>query len=61
MKKHIITEEEYGIIKELAKKNKNKRVDKRLQVILLRYEGLTDEKIGEKLGYQGRDCISTGN
>ena len=51
MKKHIITEEEYGRIKELAKKNKHKRVDKRLQVILLRYEGLTDEKIGEKLGY----------
>ena len=51
MKKHIITEEEYGIIRELSKKNKHKRVDKRLQAILLRYEGLTDEKIGEKLGY----------
>jgi transposase len=37
--------------KALAKKNQNKRVDKRLQVILLRYEGLRDSEIGEKLGY----------
>ena len=51
MKKHIITEEEYRVVKKLAKENKHKRVDKRLQVILLRYEGLTDQKIGEKLGY----------
>ena len=50
MKKHIITEEEYGRIKELAKKNKHKRVDKRLQVILLRYEGLTDEKSAKSWG-----------
>src|SRR5690554_6080630 len=46
MKKHIITEEEYRVVKELAKENKHKRVDKRLQVILLRFEGLTDIKIG---------------
>ena len=51
MKKHIITEEEYQEIKKLAKANKNKRVDKRLQVILLRYEGKKDIEIGEKLGY----------
>ena len=44
MKKHIITEEEYRVVKKLAKENKHKRVDKRLQVILLRFEGLTDRK-----------------
>ena len=51
MKTHIITEEEYMQVKELAKSNKNKRVDKRLQVIILRYEGKKDCEIGEKLGY----------
>jgi transposase len=51
MKKHIITEEEYNAAKEASKRNKNKRVDKRLQVILLRYEGKKDIEIGEKLGY----------
>jgi transposase len=51
MKKHIISESEYKEVKELAKKNKLKQVEKRLQVIILRYEGMTDAKIGEKLGY----------
>ena len=51
MKKHIITEEEYIAAKEVAKRNKNKRVDKRLQVILLRYEGKKDIEISERLGY----------
>ena len=51
MKKHIITEEEYQEVKLLAKKNTNKRVDRRLQVILQRYEGKKDIEIGEKLGY----------
>jgi transposase len=51
MKTHIITEIEYETVKELAKKNKLKQVEKRLQVIILRYEGKTDAKIGEKLGY----------
>lgn len=51
MKKHIITEVEYNATKEAAKRNKNKRVDKRLQVILMRYEGKKDREIGEKLGY----------
>jgi transposase len=54
MKKHIITEEEYQAVKEVGKRNKLKRVEKRLQVILLRYEGKKDREIGEKLGYSRR-------
>jgi transposase len=54
MKKHIITQEEYETVKETAAKNKLKRVDKRLQVILLRYEGLKDKEIAEKLDYSGK-------
>jgi transposase len=51
MKKHTITAEEYEEVKELSKRNKNKRVDKRLQAIMLRYEGKKDCEIAEKLGY----------
>lgn len=51
MKKYIITEQEYKAVKEAARKNKHKRVEKRLQVILLRYEGYKDIEISEKLGY----------
>jgi len=51
MKKHIITEEEYNAVKEAIRINKHKRVDKRLQVILMRYEGYKDIEISEKLGY----------
>ena len=51
MKTHIITEAEYEAVQEAVKHNQNKRVDKRLQVILLRYEGKKDVEIGEKLGY----------
>ena len=51
MKKHIITEEEYTAAKEAVRINKHKRVDKRLQAILMRYEGYKDIEISEKLGY----------
>lgn len=51
MKKHIITYEEYKEIKALAKKNKHKGVDRRLQVLILRYEGKKDIEIAEKLNY----------
>ena len=51
MSKHIITEQEYNEIRELVKKNKLKRVDRRLQVIILRYEGKTHQEIADKLGY----------
>lgn len=52
MKKYIITKEEYDEVCELIKANKNKRVDKRLQVIRLRYEGEKDVEIAEKLGFK---------
>ena len=51
MKKHIITEEEYEEIKKESKRNQNKHIDKRLQVLILRYEGKKDREIGEKLDY----------
>lgn len=51
MKKHIITDQEYGIAKKLSKETKLKRVERRLQVIILRYEGLKDIEIAEKLNY----------
>jgi len=51
MKTYHISEAEYEAAKALAKKNQNKRVDKRLQVIILRYEGKKDQEIGDKLGY----------
>ena len=51
MEKIIITQEEYEEVKTLAKSNKNKRVDRRLQVILLSYEGMSDKEIAEKLDY----------
>ena len=51
VKRHVISEAEYEATKANAKANQNKRVDKRLQVILLRYEGKKDVEIGEKLGY----------
>lgn len=46
-----ITSEEYEAVKAAAKKNKHKRTDKKLQVIILRYEGMICEEIGKKLGY----------
>jgi transposase len=51
MKKYQISECEYEAAKALARKNKNKNIEKRLQVIILRYEGLKDLKIAEKTGY----------
>lgn len=51
MSKFIITEEEYNHVKLLAKKNKNKRIDKRLKVIMLRYEGHKNKDIAVITGY----------
>lgn len=51
MKKHIISEDEYEEIKGLSKENEHKWVDKRLRVLLLRFEGESDKKIGEMVGY----------
>jgi len=51
MKVHTITKGEYEAIQALRKQNQNKRIDKRLQVLLLRYEGLADQAIGDKLDF----------
>lgn len=51
MKKHTITEQEYEEIKALEKRNQNKRVSRKLQVLMLRYEGKKDREIAEKLDY----------
>ena len=51
MKKYIITEMEYETVKIAAKKNQNKHIEKRLQTVIMRYEGKKDSEIGEKLGY----------
>ena len=48
MKKHNITEHEYSQVIELSRRNKLKRIDKRLQVIILRYEGMKDKDIAAK-------------
>ena len=45
-----ITEEEIKSIKESEKKTRDKRVSRRLQVLILRYEGKRNPEIGEKLG-----------
>lgn len=50
-KKIKITEEEYKVVKTAAKKNKHKRIDKKLQIIILRYEVITCEEIRKKIGY----------
>ena len=52
MKKHIITKEEYEAAKKMAKRNRHKRVDKRLQVIILRYEGASDAEIAVKTQFK---------
>ena len=49
-----ISEEEYKTIKEAAKRNKNKRVDQKLQVLILRYEGKGNEEIAKQTGYNPR-------
>jgi len=50
MKKEI-TKPEYEASREMSRRNNDKRVEKRLQVIILRYEGKKDREIAEKLDY----------
>ena len=54
MKMIRISEEEYERIKEAAKKNKNKRVDKKLQVLIMRHENKGNEEISARTGYNVR-------
>jgi len=51
MKKYIITQMEYEAVKTAAKKNQNKHIEKRLEVIKMRYESKKDSEIAEKVGY----------
>jgi transposase len=51
VQKHIIADIEYEEIKALEKSVQNKRVSKRLQVLMLRYEGKKDREIADKLDY----------
>ena len=50
MPKFQISEEEYNALKALEMKTRDKNISKRLNVLLLRYEGATIEEIHEKLG-----------
>lgn len=51
MSKVIITEEENRAVLTAKKKNKNKQIDKRLEVIKMRYEGKTKREISDITGY----------
>ena len=49
-----ISEEEYGRITAAAKANKNKRVAQRLEVLILRYEGMSNAEISLRTGFNNR-------
>jgi len=51
LSKLIITTEEYEQAELLSKKNKNKRIDRRLKVIILRYEGYKNRETAIITGY----------
>lgn len=50
--KYIITSEQKQEIENARRKNKNKRIEKRLMVLALRAEGKTQEEIVQKTGYR---------
>ena len=54
MKVIKITETEYQKILEIDKKNRNKRVDQKLRVLKLRYEGASNKEISLRTGYNER-------
>ena len=54
MKMIKISEQEYERIKEAAKKNKNKRIEKKLQVLIMRHDNKGNDKISERTGYNER-------
>lgn len=49
-----INEAEHEKILALKKRNKNKRVDKKLEVLVLRYEGKSNAEISMRTGYNER-------
>ena len=54
MKVIKINEKEYQRILEIDKKNQNKRIDQRLRVLKLRYEGASNKEISLRTGYNER-------
>jgi len=57
MKKHKIEKEEIAEIEAALKQNKDKRIDKRLTILLLRAEGKKDREIAQICGYD-RQSVS---
>jgi len=49
--KHEITEVEYKKVVAFAKKNNDERLERKLQVLLMRYEGAKNREIAKKLNY----------
>ncbi len=49
--KYIFSQEDYEQIKATRKKNRDKQIDKRLEVLELRCEGMTQERIAEATGF----------
>jgi len=54
MKMKRPTEEEFKRIQAARKANKNKRVEKLLEVLTLRFEGKSNREIRERTGYNER-------
>ena len=49
--KYIFSKEDYEQIKTARKQNRDKQIDKRLEVLELRCEGMTQEAIAKKTGF----------
>lgn len=61
MKKLEITKEEYEKAKSYKKTNTNKNIDRKLRVIILRYEGCTNEEICFATNYTSRSISNIIN
>jgi len=49
MRRHIISSEEYEAIVKMEKGTQDKRISRKLKVLMLRYEGLNNKAIAEHL------------
>ena len=54
LKRIEITLEEYEAAKRAEKTTQDKRISKKLKIIMLRYEGLSNDEIGKVVGLCGR-------
>jgi len=57
MNRYELTVAEYEAAKKLAKENKHKQVDRRLKVVILRFEGKSYSEIAALTGYTRRSVI----